>query len=135
MISIKKTEEVSKKMNRKCAVCGKKIRITLYKDGHYINGNYFNKIKIPIGKGEYKKIRTSKLFGKKVDIVKWNGKEKEVEYWECNKCFEEASHEDWLEQTLIELYGERCPDYEKGCACCEAWEVYDTIIDANRGKL
>ena len=46
-------------------------------------------MKVPIrSTGKYKKIGTSRLFGKKVEIVKWTGKEKEVEYWECNKCYE-----------------------------------------------
>jgi len=121
---------------RKCVVCGKKIRIKLYEDGHYVNGHYFNKMKIPIkGIGKYKKVGTTKLFKEKIDIVKWTGKEREVEYWECNKCYEEAIHEDWLEQIIEKLYGKKCPDYEKGCACCEAWHVYDSIIDSNRGRL
>ena len=39
-------------------------------------------MKVPIGStGEYKNVGTSRLFGKKVNIVKWAGKEKEVEYW------------------------------------------------------
>lgn len=132
---MKKIKLTKKKISRKCLVCGKRVNITLYPDGHYNNGHYFNKLKLPIGKGEYKKIGTSKLFGKKADVVKWTGKEKEVEYWECNECYEEAMHEDWLEQMIEKLYGKRCPDYEKDCPCCQAWVIYDTIIDANRGRL
>lgn len=30
-----------------------------------------------------------------------------------------------MEKELIELYGERCPDFEPGCACCDAWEMWD----------
>lgn len=44
-------------------------------------------------------------------------------------------YEYWLEQIIEELYGKRCPDYAKECACCQAWGVYDTIIDYNKGKL
>lgn len=125
-----------KKLHRKCLVCGKRILVTVYSDGHYKNGHYFNKVKFPVkGTGIYKKAVTTKLGSMKVDVVKWTEQEGEVEYWECNVCYEEAVHEDWLEKTLEKLYGKKCPDYEKNCACCQAWYVYDTIIDANRGKL
>ena len=124
-----------RKITRKCLVCGKSIRIKVYEDGHYNKGYYFKKLKIPIGKGEFKKIRTTKIGKRKIDVVKWAGKEKEIEYWECNDCFEESSHECWLEEKLVELYGKKCRDYEKECACCEAWSIYNPIIQNNRGKL
>lgn len=90
-----------KKINRKCLVCGKKIHISLYQNGHYTGAHYFSKLKIPIkGTGKYKKVGTSKLFGKKINVVKWTGKEKEMEYWECDSCYEEAKHENWLEQKI-----------------------------------
>ena len=114
-------------------VCGKPIRIKVYQDGHYNNGHYYNKIKLPIkGTGEYKKVGTTKIGKHKIDVVDWTGKEKDIEYWECNECFDEASHEGWLEETFEKIYGKRCGDYEKDCACCRAWENYDTIIQFNR---
>lgn len=124
-----------KKLNRRCVFCGKKITIVRYNDKYYRGGQYFGKHKIPIGKGEYKKVGTTKLFKRKVSVVKWTGKEKEVEYWECNACYNEAMYEYWLEEILKKLYGKRCPNYEKNCGCCQAWSIYDTIIDENRGKL
>ncbi|MDP1694585.1 MAG: hypothetical protein Q8L34_03525 [Candidatus Woesearchaeota archaeon] len=124
-----------RKIKRACVVCGKPLTITLYEDGHHRNGYYFSTMKIPVGKGDYKKIGTSKVLGNKVDVVKWTGKEKQIEYWECNDCFDQASHETWLEELLEKLYGKTCKDYEKGCGCCQAWDVYKTIIDHNRGKL
>lgn len=123
------------KIYRTCLVCGKHLRITLYEDRHYRNGHYYTTLKVPVGKGEYKQVGTSKLLGKKTDIVKWTGEEKEVEYWECNTCYDEASHESWLEESLEKLYGKKCKDYEKDCGCCQAWHVYETIIDHNRGRL
>jgi len=130
------SKEGIKKIRRKCAACGKRMQITLYEDRHYRNGQYFGKMQIPIeGTGEYKKVGTTKLLGKKTNVVKWTGKEKEVEYWECNDCYDESMHESWLEKMIEELYGKRCPDHEKQCACCSAWNLYDTIIDANRGRL
>ena len=50
------------------------------------------------------------------------------------KSIEEV-HERWLKKKLENLYGKRCPDYEVGCGCCQAWSVYDSIIDENRGRL
>ncbi len=125
-----------RKLHRTCLVCRNKLQITLYPDGHYRNGHYFNKFKIPVkGTGEYKKIGMSKLLGKKLNVVKWTGKEKEIEYWECNTCYEEAKGENWLEKKIEDLYGKRCPDYERGCACCQAWNIYDNIVQENRGQL
>ena len=100
----KKTKKSIKRLiHRRCVVCGKRIRIILYADGFYRNGHYFRKMKVPIGKGEYKKVGTSKLFGKNVNVVKWTGKEKEVEYWECEACYKEAANEWWLEETIRKL--------------------------------
>ncbi|MBI2075857.1 MAG: hypothetical protein HYT72_01245 [Candidatus Aenigmarchaeota archaeon] len=119
-----------KKFIRLCSVCGKSIKVTVYKDGHYRNGHYFNRISLPIkGTGQYKKIGTTQLSKMVVDVVKWTGKERKVEYWECNKCYEEALHENWLEETLERLFGKRCKDYVKGCACCDAWHMYDIIVE------
>ncbi|MCK4491103.1 MAG: hypothetical protein KAU03_00660 [Candidatus Altiarchaeales archaeon] len=123
-------------MIRRCAVCGKKIKINVDENGRYDNGHYFGKLKLPIkGTGEYKKVGTTKLLKKQVQVVEWTGKEKEIEYWECNKCYEEAMHENWLEEMIEKLYGKRCKDYEPGCACCQAWDVYDTCIKENIGEL
>lgn len=127
---------ITEKMMRKCVVCGKKIKINVDEKGHYDTGHYFGKLKLPIkGTGEYNKVGTTRLLKRQVQVVEWTGKEKEVEYWECNKCYEEAMHENWLEEMIEKLYGERCKDYEPGCACCQAWDVYDTIIKENRGEL
>ena len=78
----------------------------MYEDGHYNNGHYYNKIKLPIkGTGEYKKVGATKIGKHQIDVVDWTGKEKEIEYWECNECFDEASHKLWLEEALEKLYG------------------------------
>lgn len=123
---------MTKKLLRKCLVCRKKIRITVYKNKHYEGGHYFNKIEVPIkGTGIYKKIKTTKMLGMKVNVVKWTGKKKNVEYWECNSCYDEAQNEGWLENTLEKLYGKRCPDFNKDCGCCQAWDIYDSIIEEN----
>ena len=28
-------------------------------------------------------------------------------------------------EEIIELVGERCPDFEPGCPCCDIWEAWD----------
>ena len=47
----------------------------------------------------------------------------------------EEKHEAGLKQKVKRLYGNKCPDFEKDCACCQAWYVCQTIIDENRGKI
>jgi len=112
------------------------MRIKVGKNRRYDVGHYFGKLKLPIeGTGEWKKTGKMKLGKSSHDVVKWTGKEKEIEYWECNECFEDVGHQTWLEETIEKLYGERCKDYEMGCACCQAWSVCDTIRDHINGEL
>src|SRR3989338_6964287 len=116
------------KIVRKCVVCGKKIKIKVDSERKYSGGHYFGKLKVPVkGTGEWKKVGKTKIGRISCEVVDWTGKEKEVEYWECNSCFEKAMHEAWLEETIENLYGKRCKDYEPACACCQAWNVYDVI--------
>ncbi len=75
-----------KKLKKKCVICGRKLKImTKNKRGHYSGGNYFGRFEL------YKRYRNTGRYAKfgkmKVDIVEGIGKPKEVEYWECNKCF------------------------------------------------
>ncbi len=80
--------KMKRRIKRRCLDCGKYINITL--DGNkYSNGNYFGKFESPIGPGKYKKVGTTKIGRKKFDLVRWTGKQKKIEYWECNKCFNE----------------------------------------------
>lgn len=74
-------------IKRNCVVCGKEMDIRIDKRGRYNPGHYFGKRRIPIkGTGKYIEIGKSKVI-KGARIVKWTGKEKEVEHWECNKCY------------------------------------------------
>ncbi|MEK6888384.1 MAG: hypothetical protein AABX14_05560 [Candidatus Aenigmatarchaeota archaeon] len=123
-----------RKLKRKCLVCGKSINIVV-KNREYSGGNYFGEIKLPVKPGEYKKVGTTKIGRTKADVVKWTGKEKKIEYWECNKCFEDASHECWLEEKIEKLFGKRCKKYEPACPACQAWFICETIIKDNKGKL
>jgi uncharacterized protein YuzE len=123
------------KTKRNCLVCGENITIKVGIKGHYDNGHYFGEIRVPIKEtGEWKQIGTSKILnigGKPVPVVKWTGKEKKLEYWECNLCFDAAAREGWLEEKIEGYYGKRCPDFEPNCHCCKAWGLYDKIVKCN----
>ncbi|MBN2517297.1 MAG: hypothetical protein JXB14_00470 [Candidatus Altiarchaeota archaeon] len=65
-------EGYKRKIWRSCIVCGKRIVITVYKDGHYRGGEFFGKHDIPIeGTGEWKRIGTWKFlaFGSQITVV------------------------------------------------------------------
>ncbi len=51
-------------ISRKCLVCGKKLKISVDEKGKYSGGHYFG----PLDDSE---------------------KKDKVEYWECEKCFNE----------------------------------------------
>jgi hypothetical protein len=121
---------------RSCCICGKRLRIKLYPDRSYRGAEFFGRHKIPIkGTGEYKKIDTFKIGDLVGDVVKWTGKERGVEHWECPACFEEAICENWLEQKIEKLYRERCKEYEPDCVVCRVWKVYDTIYEDDKKEL
>jgi len=46
---------------------------------------------------------------------------------------------DKIEEAMEGYWGKRCPDYEKYCPCCEAWDEYDemkiTIMDYNEREV
>ena len=46
----------------------------------------------------------------------------------------EVMHRVWLKQKIKKLYGKKCKDFEKECYCCQAWDVYQTIIDENKDR-
>jgi len=122
-------------ITRKCLVCGKKIRAKVNRKGNYDNGHYFGTLKLPIeGTGKYEKKGRMKIGKFKADVVHWAGKEKELEYWECNACFDEAGHECWLEEKIEKCYGRRCKDFDPACPCCRAWEVYEAIRDERKAS-
>lgn len=77
-----------KKLKKRCVVCGKKLNIIIVDAKcHYTGGHYFGRMKL------YKKYRDTGRFSKfgkfSANIVSGIGKPKEVEYWECEKCFAE----------------------------------------------
>ena len=124
------------KIIRDCSVCSDEIKINVTAKGRYDNGHYFGTAKTQIkGTGEWKQIGTSKVLkigGKPVPIVRWTGKIKKAEYWECNPCCNQAMRENWLEEAVEDYYGERCKDFEPSCISCDTWSLYDKIVKDER---
>ncbi|PIN84776.1 MAG: hypothetical protein COV47_05715 [Candidatus Diapherotrites archaeon CG11_big_fil_rev_8_21_14_0_20_37_9] len=82
-----------KRLKRKCLICGKYFYTTVYENRKYSNGHYFGKVPTQIeGTGEWKKVGAFKIGKWKGNTIKWTGKEKKYEYWECNSCYKEAEH-------------------------------------------
>lgn len=34
---------------------------------------------------------------------------------------------DLIAEAITEAFGERCPDFEPSCYCCQAWAEYDAL--------
>jgi len=34
-----------------------------------------------------------------------------------------------IKEAITNYFGKRCGEYEKGCACCEAWKQFDELED------
>ncbi len=84
-----------RKIRRRCLICGKWMRIRLTKSGRYDKGHFFSKLELPIkGTGEHVKVDTIKIRETEHDVVKWTGKVKKIEYWECDTCYETPEDED-----------------------------------------
>jgi len=37
-----------------------------------------------------------------------------------------------IKRAMLEYWGERCDDYEEGCAVCDAWRNYDNLVMDNK---
>jgi len=37
-----------------------------------------------------------------------------------------------IKRAMLEYWGERCDDYEEGCAVCDAWRDYDNLLMDNK---
>jgi hypothetical protein len=63
----------SKELKRVCAVCAKKLTITLNKEGTIASGGWFFTSEESLGQYDE---------GAKIGHIGW-------EYWECNECYED----------------------------------------------
>lgn len=42
---------------------------------------------------------------------------------------------DLIAEAITEAFGERCPDYDKDCWCCRAWQQYDDLRNSLQETL
>ncbi len=78
------------KIKKECLVCGKKAVINVDDETRkYDKWHYFGEVELPVGEGENVKVGEYDLLGRTIDVVEWTGKKEKVEYWECDKCYEE----------------------------------------------
>lgn len=86
------SKEIIKRLNKKCACCGRKIKVILYKDRSYRGGHYFGKLglytKKEINKALKAGTRKENIGGFELEVLKKDPKPyKYEEYWECPKCY------------------------------------------------
>lgn len=85
-------KNIRERIERKCAVCGKTMRVILYTNGTYRSGHYFGKIPLH-RKSELNKMKKSGTHVSKIGDISFNVYNydpkpyKWVEYWECPKCY------------------------------------------------
>lgn len=41
-----------------------------------------------------------------------------------------TDNKNYIAEAITAHWGERCPDTEPGCPCCDAWAQFDTIVVA-----
>lgn len=34
-----------------------------------------------------------------------------------------------IEEAITEQFGERCPDFDADCICCQVWSQYDDLVE------
>ncbi|OHA19132.1 MAG: hypothetical protein A3C08_00275 [Candidatus Taylorbacteria bacterium RIFCSPHIGHO2_02_FULL_47_18] len=88
----RKNKKITKRISKRCAVCGKDIKVVCYSDKTYRGGHYFFDIPISTNAEKRKAFRAGtrewKFGGRVFQILKRDPKPyKHVEYWECPKCY------------------------------------------------
>lgn len=82
----------ARRLVKRCVVCGRSMKIILYRGGTYRGGHYFGKIpryrKRETQKALKAGTRKSKLGTMTIQVLKQSPKPYAyVEYWECPKCY------------------------------------------------
>jgi hypothetical protein len=49
------------------------------------------------------------------------------------QVYDDAVDNNPVHEAMLFYWGERCPDYNKECVCCQAWEQYDTQVYKDYG--
>lgn len=90
MLKFKK--EIIKRLEKICSICGKKIKVILYKNKTYRGGHYFGKIPLCSKKEINKSLKAgatkTKIGDFEIEVLKKDPKPyKYEEYWECPNCY------------------------------------------------
>ena len=90
MARVKK--EIIKRLNKICAICGRRIKVIVYKDRTYRGGHYFGKIPLYTKKELNKALKVGthkeKIGNWEINVLNKDPKPyKYEEYWECPKCY------------------------------------------------
>lgn len=87
-------------ITRKCAVCGKRIQITVHGNSTYEGGHFFGRVEVPSDPSQYEIVGEDHniIPGKVVPIFEWTGDCKAFEYWECDECYNEPDKNDEEEE-------------------------------------
>jgi hypothetical protein len=81
--------KIKGRLEKECAVCGRKVRVILYNDRSYRGGHYFGKIPFyKKGAINFKDTKKVKVGGLGMNVLQNLPKPyKYEEYWECPKCY------------------------------------------------
>ncbi len=85
-------QKIIGRLEKRCAVCGRRMRVILYRKGTYRGGHYFGKWPL-YRKREIQKTlaagtRKSKMGDLVVEVLKKNPRPyQHIEYWECPRCY------------------------------------------------
>ena len=90
MARVKK--EIIKRLNKVCAICGRRIKVIVYKDRTYRGGHYFGKIPLYTKKELNKALKAGtykeEIGNWEINVLNKDPKPyKYEEYWECPKCY------------------------------------------------
>ncbi len=66
------------------------LKIFVDENGKYTGGHYFGKVKFPVGEGENRSLGKTNILDFEMEVVEWTGDHEEVEYWECDDCYNET---------------------------------------------
>lgn len=90
--TISQQKVIRGRAEKTCSVCGKKIKVILYRDRSYRGGHYFFDVPICTKAEEKKAFRAGtrewKFRGQTFHVLKRDPKPyKFLEYWECPQCY------------------------------------------------
>ncbi len=100
-------KEIKKRIVRMCSICGKDIKVIVYKDKTYRGGYYFFNIPLSTKKEQDKArragTRTEMMGDREVQVMRRDPKPYAyVEYWECSPCFRGGKVNDPPKPVLID---------------------------------